>query len=51
MTSPFTPLNCKQGEKNELCPMRYAEKLAAQITGIKGGVKVSPVKGPFLLVV
>ena len=51
MTSPFTPFNCNQGEKNELCPLRYAEKLAAQMTGVKGGVKLSPVKGASLLVV
>lgn len=48
MTPLFTPFNYDKGEKNELCPLRYAEKLAAQMTGVKGGVKVSPVKGAAL---
>jgi hypothetical protein len=35
----------KQGDKNELCPLRYAEKLALQMTGVKNGVILFPVKG------
>ncbi|KAF9535016.1 alpha/beta-hydrolase [Crepidotus variabilis] len=39
------PVLIVQGEKNELCPAKYAEKLASQLTGVKGGVSYYTVKG------
>ncbi|KAF8974713.1 alpha/beta-hydrolase [Flammula alnicola] len=39
------PVLIIQGEKNELCPMKYADKLASQLTGVKDGAVLYDVKG------
>ncbi|KAF9057489.1 Alpha/Beta hydrolase protein [Panaeolus papilionaceus] len=39
------PVLIIQGEKNELCPMKYAEKLVSFLTGVKDGPILYTVKG------
>lgn len=34
-----------QGERNETCPRKYAEKLQSQLTGVEGGAVLYTVKG------
>jgi hypothetical protein len=35
-----------QGEKNELCQMKYAERLVTQLTGVPDGAILYDIKGP-----
>ncbi|CAA7259482.1 unnamed protein product [Cyclocybe aegerita] len=39
------PVLIIQGEKNELCPLKYAEKLVSQLTGVKDGAILYTVRG------
>ncbi|KDR83489.1 hypothetical protein GALMADRAFT_235659 [Galerina marginata CBS 339.88] len=39
------PVLIIQGEKNELCPAKHAERLLSQLTGVKDGAVIYEVKG------
>ncbi|KAF9481994.1 alpha/beta-hydrolase [Pholiota conissans] len=44
------PVLIIQGEKNELCPMKYADKLVSALTGVEGGPVLYDVKGATMMI-